>query len=287
MVITGASTGIGRGIAEDLLGHGYTVYGSVRTPTDAEDVHAALGDRFVPLLFDVCDEAAIQSAARQVADAVGSEGLAGLVNNAGIAITSPLEQVRAADLERQFAVNVFGTMSVTRAFLPVLRRGCSEPGASRRILNISTLSTSLLLPFMGPYVASKQALETLSTCLRRELLPYQIDVIVVAPGVVATPIWDKVEELNGEHDQAVVYGDAFTRMKRGMERMERKRMPVERVSRVVRRALEAPRPRTRYEVPISRFSAWRLLSCLPERWLDRMIGRRLGLTPGTTQRGNT
>src|SRR5215468_7083282 len=174
IVITGTSTGIGFDASRALVALGYRVYGSVRTSADAERVRAALGEAFVPLLFDVTDGVGIAAAVEQVRPALGRENLAALVNNAGIAPTGPLAHQPFDEIRRIFEVNVFGLLAVTRAFLPLLGARHDAPHPRGRIVNISSLAGRLVFPLAGAYAASKHAVEALSDALRRELMQYSI-----------------------------------------------------------------------------------------------------------------
>ncbi|MEW5986155.1 MAG: SDR family oxidoreductase [Chloroflexota bacterium] len=276
VVVTGVSTGIGRAAAADLLAHGYQVFGSVRRPADATQLQRELGPAFTPLLFDVTDEGAVRAGAGVVADALAGRGLWGLVNNAGIAVPGPLLFMPAADFRRQFEVNLFGALLVTQAFAPLLgaKKGASYPPG--RIVNISSISGIITYPFMAAYAASKHALEAFSDGLRRELLLYGVDVIVIEPGSVQTPIWDKAAEQDASTLAETDYGPLLASFQKTMVERGRHSQPVEVVSRAIRLALESERPKTRYLLPSNWVSGW-LLPRLPDRWFDRVIGRRLGL----------
>lgn len=280
VVVTGVSTGIGEGLARYLANRGYTVFGSVRALKDADRLHAELGTQFVPLVFDVTDPDAIRVAAEQVAEQVGDHGLRGLINNAGIAVTGPLMHLDLDRIRTQFEVNVIGALAVTQQFLPLLGARPAPPHAPGRIVNISSVSTSVVLPFVAPYAASKQALEGMSDGLRRELQVYGIDVVVVAPGVVSTPIWDKLE---ADRPDVASVGTAFesaaARSYAKTKQMGQQGMPMSKLCGVVRRALELDRPRVRYVVSNRRMPLYRLIPWIPARWLDRIIARRLDLLP--------
>src|ERR1043166_9486463 len=196
VVVTGASTGIGWGSAKVLIKKGFKVFGSVRKEADGERLKKDFGANFTPLLFDITDAAAVKRGAKQVAAALGNETLSGLVNNAGIAVPGPLLFLDIDELLHQLEVNVIGQMIVTQAFAPLLGAGPSRQGKRGRIVMISSVGGRNASPFVGPYNASKFALEGLSEALRRELMIYGIDVIVVAPGAVATPIWDKADTVD-------------------------------------------------------------------------------------------
>src|SRR6185312_2523008 len=196
VVVTGSSTGIGWGTAKVLTEKGLRVFGSVRKREDGERLQRELGPNFVPLLFDVTDEAAVHAAAGEVAAALGGETLFGLVNNAGVAVAGPLLYLKIDEFRHQLEVNLTGQVIVTQAFAPLLGIDASRKGAPGRIVMISSVGARTANPFMAPYCASKSGLEAVSESLRRELLLFGIDVIVIAPGAVATAIWDKAKELD-------------------------------------------------------------------------------------------
>src|SRR6266702_1378378 len=196
VVITGASTGIGWAIAKFLIGRGYRVFGSVRKQTAADGLNGEFGQNFTPLLFDVTDEAAVLAAARQVREALGGETLAGLVNNAGVAVAGPVLELSADDFRRQMDINVIGPVIATQAFGPLLGADPSLKGPKGRIVMISSVAGKNGNPLSAPYCASKHAIEGLSESLRRELMLFGVDDIIVAPGAVKTPIWSKAEEVD-------------------------------------------------------------------------------------------
>jgi NAD(P)-dependent dehydrogenase (short-subunit alcohol dehydrogenase family) len=278
VVVTGTSTGIGWGAAKILLGKGFRVFGSLRKPADAERLKAEFGDNFTPLLFDVTDEAAIYAAAAEVHAALQGETLAGLVNNAGISVPGPLLELPIEDFRRQFEVNLIGLVTVTQAFAPLLGTDRQLHGKPGRIVNISSVGGRTAVPFLAPYNASKFALEGLSESLRRELLLFGIDVIVVGPGAVVTAIWDKAEQLDMTPYLNTPYGPSLQRLRDYMLGLGRKGLRPEQLGEVIAHALTTPRPKTRYAVspqPVQDF----LGRTLPKRWLDRMIGGQLGLLP--------
>jgi NAD(P)-dependent dehydrogenase (short-subunit alcohol dehydrogenase family) len=276
VVVTGASTGIGWGCAKVLVQKGFRVFGSVRKEADAARLKAELGENFVPLIFDVTDEAAVAAGARQVADALGGQTLAGLVNNAGIAVAGPLLHLPVEELRHQLEVNLVGQVVVTQAFAPLLGADESRKGGKGRIVMISSVGGTTATPFMGPYNASKFGIEGLSEALRRELVIHGIDVIVVAPGAVATPIWDKAEELDVERYANTVYAGALGRIKAHILEIGRKGLKPEMLGEAVWKALTIARPRTRYVVTPDRIQHF-MVNRLPKRMVDRMITGRLGL----------
>src|SRR6201995_1556422 len=194
VVITGASTGIGHACAKFLLDKGYRVFGSVRKQADADRLKGEFGPNFTPLLFDVTDEPAVLAAARDVRAALNGATLAGLVNNAGIAVTGPVLELPADEFRRQMDVNVTGPVISTQAFGPLLGADPALKGPKGRIVMISSVSGKNGNPLIPAYAASKHAIEGLSESLRRELMLFGIDVIIVAPGPVKTPIWSKGQQ---------------------------------------------------------------------------------------------
>ena len=279
VVVTGVSTGIGHAIAADLTAQGYHVFGSVRTQEDADRVQAEFGEAFTPLIFDVTDEGAVHRAADQVAASMGEIGLAGLVNNAGIAVGGPLMHLPINEMRRQLEVNVVGVLQVTQAFLPLLGAQPDPPFEAGRIVNISSVSGHIAYPFMGPYAASKHALEAMSDSLRRELMVYDIDVILVVAGAVATPIWEKVKNARSGSYADSAFGPALLKMAEATDANGSTGMPPERVAYTVREALEVREPKPRYLLTNSWLMGWLLPRWLPTRNYDRLMARQLGLFP--------
>ena len=273
VVVTGASTGIGWGCAKVLIGKGFRVFGSVRKEADAERLSREFGANFVALLFDVTDSAAIGTAADRVQSALGGEALTGLVNNAGIAVAGPLLYIDPDEVRRQLEVNVVGQVLVTQAFAPLLAAGGKEKAG--RIVMISSVGGKNASPFMGPYSASKFALEGLSESLRRELMLIGVDVIVVAPGAVATPIWDKAEQIDVSRYDNTPYAKSLHGVRDYMLANGRKGLKPEVLGEAVWQALTASKPRARYTVTPDPFQNF-LMTTLPKRVVDRMIAKRLG-----------
>jgi NAD(P)-dependent dehydrogenase (short-subunit alcohol dehydrogenase family) len=270
------STGIGWGCVKVLIASGFRVFGSVRKQADAERLENEFGSAFTPLIFDVTDEAAVAAAAKEVEAALGGEPLLGLVNNAGIAVPGPLLELKIEDFERQLAVNLAGPLIVTQAFAPLLSVDRSRRGAPGRIVMISSVGGKNAAPFLGTYCASKFGLEGLSESLRRELMIFGVDVIVIGPGTIATPIWEKADAVDFEQFAATAYAPALARLKGYMLANGRKGLPPERIGQVVTTALTAARPKTRYAVTPNPLQDLLTLT-LPKRVVDGVIARRLGL----------
>lgn len=275
IVVTGVSTGIGRATAKVLLGEGFRVFGSVRKLADADRLKGELGANFVPLVFDVTNEAAVQAAARQVRASLNGETLFGLVNNAGIALTGPLLDLTVDEFRRQMEINVIGPVIVTQAFAPLLGSDPSLNGAPGRIVMMSSVSGKIGWPFSAPYAASKHALEGLSESLRRELMLFGIDVIVIGPGPVKTPIWGKAESL--ERFQNSPFYAALQGMRAAMLARAQHALPAESVGRLVHHALTAAKPRVRYTIRPDRLAGF-VLAAVPKRLADRLVAKRIGLT---------
>ena len=278
VVVTGSSTGIGWGAAKVLIQNGFRVFGSVRKQADGERLQKEFGANFVPLLFDVTDAAAVQTGADKVAAALGGETLAGLVNNAGIAVAGPLLYLKIDEFRQQLEVNVTGQVIVTQAFAPLLGADRSRKGDPGRIVMITSVGGKNANPFMGPYCASKFAMEGLSESLRRELMLFGIDVIVVAPGAVATPIWDKAEEVDVTQYANTPYMTQLQKIRTYMLTRGPKGLKPEKLGEAIHHALTTSNPKVRYTVSPDGFQDT-LVNILPKRMVDRMIAGRLGLTP--------
>ncbi len=278
VVVTGASTGIGFACSKLLLARGFRVFGSVRNPLDAERLRTELGANFTPLLFDVTDEAAVKAAAGEVRAALGGEALAGLVNNAGIAVAGPVTELPIAEFRRQMEVNVIGPVIATQAFAPLLGADPARSGAAGRIVMISSVAGRNGNPLMAPYSTSKHAVEGLSESLRRELMLFGIDVIIIAPGAVKTPIWAKAEEVDLSAYQSSPFFPALQRIRGFMLHLGKIGLPAETIAERVFEALTAPAPKVRYEIAPDPLRQW-ITRMLPKRTVDRIIAKRLGLTP--------
>ncbi len=275
VVVTGASSGIGWGCVKVLVASGFRVFGSVRRQEDAERLSKEFGDAFRPLIFDVTDREAVAAAAEEVGAAIGRDALAGLVNNAGVAVPGPLLYLKLEDFARQIAVNLTGPLIVTQAFAPLLGVDRSRAGPPGRIVMMTSVGGRNAPPFLGAYSASKFGLEGLSESLRREMMMFGIEVIIVAPGAVATPIWEKAEGVDAEFAETP-YAPAIEKLARHMRSLGRSGLPPERIGETVRTALSTAKPRTRYTVtpqPIQNA----MTNLLPKRFVDRIIARRLGL----------
>ena len=251
VLVTGASSGIGAAIARELVTRAFSVFGTIRRPDDAAALAAA---GVVPLRMDVTDAGGIAAARVEVERALGGRPLVGLVNNAGIPAAGPLELVPLADLRRVLEVNLVGAVAVSQAFLPMLKlsRG--------RIVNISSVAGLAAMPFLGPYAASKFALEAVSDSLRRELSPFGVGVIVIEPGIIESKMWDKAETIDLAPYRGTPYEKVLERFRNRALGRGRRAPPATLVARAVFRALTARRPPTRV-----------LVSARP--WIDGLVVR--------------
>lgn len=276
VVITGASTGIGQACALFLDQTGFTVFAGVRKTSDAESLKQKASERLTPIFLDVTNEAQIAEAAERVAAAVGEAGIVGLINNAGIAVAAPLEFVPLDRFRQQLEVNVVGLIAVTQAFLPLLRK------ARGRIINIGSFGGTISSPILSPYNASKFALEALSDSLRMELKPWGIEVTLIKPAAVKTPIWEKAIDSKPELEEELpsqamdLYGDAINKIMTYSQGATKRGANVDVVSEAIFHALTAKKPKTRYILATNRF-VFTLLRLMPDRLRDYLILRRLGI----------
>ena len=278
VVITGASTGIGWATAKLLLDRGFRVFGSVRKKADADRLSSEFGANFSPLLFDVTDEAAVLAAAREVRAALNGETLFGLVNNAGIAVAGPVLELAADEFRRQMDVNVIGPIIATQAFGPLLGSDPSLKGPKGRIVMISSVAGKNGNPLTAAYAASKHAIEGLSESLRREMMLFGIDVIIIAPGPVKTPIWSKAEEVDISVYKNSPFFPALERVRKFMLHLGEIGLPAEKIAERIADALTSASPKVRYQItpdPLRRL----MTAVLPKRTVDKIIAKRLGLLP--------
>lgn len=275
ILITGVSTGIGYGAAKQFIRHGYTVFGSVRQQADADRLQAEFGNQFTPMLFDVTDAEAVKTGAIWLAERLAGSGLAGLINNAGIAIGGPLQHQPISTIRQHFEVNVLGVLQVTQAFLPLLGAQENHPVQPGRIQNISSVNGQIAIPFMGAYVGSKFALEGISHSLRRELSLFGIDVVIVGPGAVKTPIWGKGTDISPYKDTA--YYPAMQGFLKQVEAAENRGLSIDYLGERIVDIHETARPRIRYALVPKKLLGWTLPRLLPDRVLDWILGRISGL----------
>ena len=275
-LITGASTGIGRATSLRLAASGWTVLAGVRDPAAGERLtQEAPEGRVIPLTLDVTNPEQIAQAVERVREQTTKGGLDGLVNNAGIGIGGPLELVSGEDLRRQFEVNVFAQVDMTKAMLPALRL------ASGRIVFVSSIGGRVAMAFTAPYAASKHAIEAFGDALRVELRTSGVQVALVEPGSVATPIWDKsraeADRIEIPPELQKQYGHVLAAMDKVLEDTARRGVPPEQVAATIERALTSGRMRARYVVGRDAKAMLALKRLLPDLVFDRLARRALGV----------
>lgn len=280
VLITGASSGIGEASAHVAIKRGARVYASVRKAEDGARLVAALGDNLVPVIFDVTDEAAVANAARKVAEMQGGRRLLGVLNNAGGSVPGPLLHMSAAELRAQMEVNLIGVHNVTTAFAPLL--GCEganglSDGKPGRFVMISSVGGKRALPFITAYAASKFALEGYSEGLRRELMPFGVDVIVIGPGAVKTAIWDKGLAFDQKRYANSIYAPVLAKFAEAVAQQAAGGLQAEKVGALVWRVMTQATPKTRYAIVPNWLADSFLPGLFSPRALDRIIAGRFGL----------
>jgi NAD(P)-dependent dehydrogenase (short-subunit alcohol dehydrogenase family) len=275
VLVTGASTGIGRATALRLDRSGWRVFAGVRKPEDAESLGGEASDRLTPVFLDVTEPEQIAAAAEQI-ERESPEGLDGLVNNAGVAVPGPLETVPLEDLRHQLEVNLVAYVAVTQALLPQVRK------AEGRIVFLASIGGRIAFPFGGPYHASKFATEAIGDVFRQELRPWGIKVAIIEPGSIDTPIWErgerKAEQIEAKAPQTnLLYGAAIEKFKKVIEDTAERGIPPEKVAKAIAHALESDRPKVRYLVGLDAKVQARIKPLIPTRLFDRVVARQLNL----------
>jgi NAD(P)-dependent dehydrogenase (short-subunit alcohol dehydrogenase family) len=276
VLVTGASTGIGRATALRLDAAGWRVFAGVRKPEDAEALRVAGSERLVPLTLDVTDAEQIAAAAERIGAA--TEGrLDGLVNNAGIAVPGPLETLPLDDFRRQVEVNLTAQVAITQAMLPLIRR------ARGRVVFIASIGGRIAFPLNGAYHAAKFGVEAVGDVFRQELRPWGISVSIVEPGSIDTPIWERGAsnateiEARAHPNQEALYGKAIASFRKVVQDLAERGIPPEKVAAAISHALESDRPRTRYLVGLDAKFQARLKVLIPDRIFDRIVARMMHL----------
>lgn len=282
LMVTGASSGIGLACVSVAVQRGWHAFAGVRNITDAERLRHLFGSHVTPLILDVCNPESITTSAQQVRTHLAGQTLNGLINNAGIAVAGPMLHIPLDEVRQQFEVNFFGQIAVTQTFAPLLGTDRALAGPRGRIVNISSLGGKLGAPYLAPYVSSKHALEGWSECLRRELLLYGIDVIIVGPGAIATPIWSKAEQLNLAQYADTDYAPYITHYHKKLVTKGVHGLPAEHVGALIMHALTTQHPKTRYALAPNLLMDWWLPRLLPKRWVDRLAAKSYGLPDKST-----
>ncbi len=268
ILITGASTGIGFACAEYLTQQNMHVFAGVRKEQDAENLQSEIGNSVTPVMLDVTDTESIQQALAIVEKQVNHKGLTGLVNNAGIAVSGPVEGVKIDDVRRQMEVNLIGQVAVTQAFLPLIRQ------ATGRIINMGSIGGRSSTPFYGIYSASKFALEAITDSLRVELRPWGIHVAIIEPGAIKTPIWDKSEGVSEQFTEAIqsLYGKQLDQMEKINRSLNKNGISTQEVAKAVHHASTHQNPKNRYIIGSdANQRVW--IERLPDRLRDWLFAR--------------
>ncbi len=277
VLITGASTGIGRATVERLDASGWRVFAGVRKQEDADSLAEAGSERLTPLILDVTDAGQVAAAAARIEADVEGRGLDGLVNNAGIAVPGPLETLPLEDFRRQVEVNLTAQVAVTQAMLPSIRT------ARGRIVFIASIGGRIAFPLNGAYHAAKFGVEAVGDVFRQELRSWDISVSIVEPGSIDTPIWERGGqnadeiEARAHPSQQALYGQAIERFREVVKELAERGISPEKVAGAIAHALESRRPRTRYLVGLDAKVQARLKVVIPTRLFDRIVAKQMRL----------
>ena len=279
VLITGVSTGIGKSIAEELLRNNFYVIGSVRKQEDAKHLSEKFPNKFNSVIFDVTDYKSIEESKTGVKKILKANDsyLCSIINNSGIALGGPVQYLDIEIFKKQFEVNFFGLISVTKIFLDLLIESNTRP-LKNKIINIGSISGKRSYPFVAPYTSSKHALEGLNDSLRRELLLHGIDVVLIQPGPIKTPIWDKVPNIEDNPFLNTEYEIPLRKFNKGyLKAIEAEGYHPSIVGKKVVSIMQTNKPKTRYVITRKIFKNYYIPGFLPDRWVDRMVGKMLGL----------
>jgi NAD(P)-dependent dehydrogenase (short-subunit alcohol dehydrogenase family) len=276
VLISGASSGIGKALSLELDQHGYQVFAGVRNPADADTLRSLASPQFIPVMLDVTQPEMISSACKEVTDRTGGE-LFCLINNAGISLSGAMEFIPIQDFRKQLEVNLVGQLALTEACLPMLRQSAG------RVFFVSSIAGRLVTPFLGPYSISKAALVAMADGLRLELTPWKIQVSVLIVGIVQTPIWEKSAHTAGEILRRMppeawkLYGKDQKRAGMFYQRSGSRGMAAETFAQIARRHLEKPHPKAYILVGLDAVQIELMVKLLPIGWRDWLVRRQMGL----------
>ena len=274
ILITGVSSGIGHGTLSYFVKKGFHVYGSVRNSKDANKLKKIFRENFTPLIFDVTKEAQVRKAASIVKKDLKNSNLLALVNNAGVAISGPILLQKVKDFEKQININLNGAFRVLKFFAPLC--GAEKNNNSKKgvIFNISSISGKIGMPGVGAYTASKFGLEGLSHSLRRELIRYGVDVVIIGPGPIKSEIFDKIDKKFLETLKKSDYAKVAKNIPKRMKNAKKIAFPPEEVGKLIFNALHDPNRKTRYTITPNKLMYWTLPMLITDRMLDKMVTKR-------------
>ena len=282
IVITGVSSGIGKSIALTLLEDGYFVIGTVRKEADAGELYKKYPETFKHVICDLSEQQSITDSCGEIKSILNGSQIYGLINNSGIAVGGPLMHQSIEEIKNQFEINLFGLISFTQELLPLLGAKMPTSESPGRIINMSSTNGKIAFPYVGAYSATKFALEAVSDALRYELNIYGIKVILIEPGIIKTDIWGKAEEADISQYKNTDYFENLDEFRTEFVKMGKEGLEPETVSVVVKKALESASPKSRYVITNKYISEWLLPRILPDKYLDSLITKEVGLTKKKT-----
>lgn len=274
VLVTGASTGIGYNACKYLLKNGFELIGTVRKEEDKQRLEADFGEHFTAILLDVNDSGQIKNLTDFLNDKLSNQGLFGLVNNAGIAMGGPLMHVSEEEFDLQMNTNLKAVFLLTNSLLPLLGAGKNSPFNPGRIINISSVSGLVSTPMLGPYCISKHALESMSDIYRRELSIYGIKVVLIQPGPIQTPIWEKSVPKENPY-MGTDYEKVYVDFSKEIEKAAQRALPVEIVSKKIAYALTSSKPKNRIIISKTKLIIKFASTIMPSSWLDKLFIKQL------------
>ena len=279
VLITGVSTGIGKSIAEQLLENKFYVIGSVRKEEDAKFLKEKYGKNFDYVIFDVREQNTIKKSKSKVISILEKNNsyLCSIINNSVIAIGGPVQYLDIEIFKKQFDVNYFGLISVTKIFLDLLIQSNTYP-LKNKIINIGSISGKRSYPFVAPYTSSKFALEGFTDSLRRELLIHNIDVVLIQPGPIKTAIWNKVPNIEDNPFLKTEYGESIRKFAKVYIEMGNKGLNPDIIGNRALKILQTNKPKTRYVITPNKLMNYLIPGFLPDRWVDKIIGKIFNLS---------
>ena len=279
ILVTGVSTGIGRAISEELLKtEEYYVIGSVRKKGDAAYLNEKFDNLFHEVIFDVTKKDEILNAKNEVDSILEKNNsyLCCLINNAGVGYGGPVRYLDVDHFRKQFEVNLFGLIQVTQIFLDLLINS-NKYKMKNKIINIGSISGKRSYPFVAPYTSSKHALEGFTDSLRRELMIHDVDVVLIQPGPIRTPIWDKVPDIENNPFIKTEYESALRKFTKGYINIGSKGLSPNVIGERIVKIMKTNKPKTRHVITPNIFKDYLIPGYLPDRIVDRLTAKMLGL----------